>query len=108
MSFATWITFFVATCIIAVSPGSGAVLSMSHGLSYGVRRTSATIFGLQGGLMLLFCIAGAGVGSLLLGADRYGLLIDVATAVIIACTLVALLPASRLDRLDARLGAVGS
>ncbi|MQA22656.1 LysE family transporter [Rugamonas rivuli] len=69
MSFATWITFFIAACIIAVSPGSGAVLSMSHGLSYGVRRTSATIFGLQTGLMMIFCIAGAGVGSLLLASE---------------------------------------
>ena len=69
MSFATWITFFVAACIIAVSPGSGAVLAMSHGLSYGVRRTSATIFGLQTGLLLIFFIAGAGVGSLLMASE---------------------------------------
>ncbi|WP_343730909.1 LysE family transporter [Duganella sp.] len=69
MSFATWITFFVAACIIAVSPGSGAVLSMSHGLSYGVRRTSATILGLQTGLLLVFFIAGAGVGSLLMASE---------------------------------------
>jgi homoserine/homoserine lactone efflux protein len=69
MSFATWITFFVAACIIAVSPGSGAVLSMSHGLSYGVRRASATILGLQTGLLLIFFIAGAGVGSLLLASE---------------------------------------
>jgi homoserine/homoserine lactone efflux protein len=47
-----------------VSPGSGAVLSMSHGLSYGVRRASATILGLQTGLLLVFFIAGAGVGLL--------------------------------------------
>jgi homoserine/homoserine lactone efflux protein len=69
MSFATWITFFVAACIIAVSPGSGAVLCMSHGLSYGVRRTSATIVGLQAGLLVLLFIAGAGVGSLLLASE---------------------------------------
>ena len=69
MSFSTWITFFVAACIIAVSPGSGAVLSMSHGLSYGVRKTSATIFGLQLGLIMILCIAGAGVGSLLLASE---------------------------------------
>ncbi|MBS0387647.1 MAG: MFS transporter [Proteobacteria bacterium] len=49
--------------------------------------------------------SGPFVGSLLLGADRYGLLIDVATLVIIACTVAALLPAARLDRLDARLAA---
>ncbi|WP_295994869.1 LysE family transporter [Rugamonas sp.] len=69
MNFATWITFVVAACIIAVSPGSGAVLSMSHGLSYGVKKASATIFGLQAGLLLIFCIAGAGVGSLLMASE---------------------------------------
>jgi homoserine/homoserine lactone efflux protein len=69
MSFATWITFVVAACIIAVSPGSGAVLSMSHGLSYGVKKTSATIVGLQAGLILILVIAGAGVGSLLLASE---------------------------------------
>ena len=69
MSFATWFTFFVAACIIAISPGSGAVLSMSHGLSYGVRRTTATIVGLQSGLLVVLFIAGAGVGSLLLASE---------------------------------------
>ena len=69
MSFATWITFVVAACIIAVSPGSGAVLSMSHGLSYGVKKASATILGLQAGLLLILFIAGAGVGSLLLASE---------------------------------------
>ncbi|NMM26693.1 MAG: LysE family transporter [Glaciimonas sp.] len=69
MTFATWITFFFAACIIAVSPGSGAVLSMSHGLSYGVKKTSATIFGLQAGLLLILLIAGAGVGSILLASE---------------------------------------
>lgn len=49
--------------------------------------------------------SGPFVGALLLGADRYGLVIDVATVVIIACTVAAILPASRLDRLDAQLAA---
>lgn len=69
MTFATWITFFFAACIIAVSPGSGALLSMSHGLSYGVKKTSATILGLQTGLLLILLIAGAGVGSILLASE---------------------------------------
>jgi homoserine/homoserine lactone efflux protein len=30
MLFHTWITFVLAACIIAISPGSGAVLSMSR------------------------------------------------------------------------------
>ena len=69
MAFSTWITFVIAASIIAVSPGSGAVLSMSHGLSYGVRKASGTILGLQAGLLLVLAIAGAGVGSLLLAVS---------------------------------------
>jgi DHA1 family inner membrane transport protein len=41
------------------------------------------------------------VGALLLGSDRYGALIDVATVGIFFCALAALIPAARLDRLDA-------
>jgi homoserine/homoserine lactone efflux protein len=69
MSFATWITFLFAACVIAISPGSGAVLSMSHGLSYGVKNTTGTILGLQAGLLLVLFIAGAGVGSILLASE---------------------------------------
>jgi homoserine/homoserine lactone efflux protein len=68
MSFATWIAFVIAGTIIAISPGSGAILSMSHGLAYGVKKASATVLGLQLGLILVLVIAGAGVGSLLLAS----------------------------------------
>ncbi|MEJ7805210.1 MAG: LysE family transporter [Telluria sp.] len=69
MLLTTWITFVVSGAIIAVSPGSGAVLAMSHGLAYGVKKASATVLGLQLGLLLIFAIAGAGVGSLLLASE---------------------------------------
>lgn len=69
MTFSTWLTFFMAACLIAISPGSGAILSMSHGLAYGLRKTSVTIAGLQIGLLLVLTIAGAGVGSLLLASE---------------------------------------
>ena len=69
MSFAAWITFVAAAFLIALSPGSGAVISMSHGLSYGLRKTSGTILGLQAGLLVILFIAGAGVGSILLASE---------------------------------------
>ncbi len=69
MAYQTWFAFFIAACVIAVSPGSGAVLSMSHGLNYGVRRTSATILGLEIALVVILVIAGAGVGSLLVASE---------------------------------------
>ncbi|MDO9483888.1 MAG: lysine transporter LysE, partial [Hydrogenophaga sp.] len=50
MELQVWLAYFLASWAIALSPGSGAVLSMTHGLAYGVKKTSATIAGLQLGL----------------------------------------------------------
>jgi homoserine/homoserine lactone efflux protein len=80
MSFATWIAFVIAGTLIAISPGSGAVLSMSHGLAYGVKRASATVLGLQLGLVLILVIAGAGVGSLVLASDSVFTAVKIAGA----------------------------
>ena len=69
MALQTWTAYLLASILIAFSPGSGAVLAMSHGLSYGVRRTQATIAGLQAGLLVILLVAGAGVGSLLIASE---------------------------------------
>ncbi len=69
MELHTWTAFVLASMLIAVSPGSGAVLSMSHGLTYGVKRSQATIVGLELGLVVILLIAGAGVGSLLVASE---------------------------------------
>lgn len=42
---------------------------MSHGLNYGVRKTQASIAGLQTGLLVILLVAGAGVGSLLIASE---------------------------------------
>jgi len=63
-----WLAYFAAAWLIALSPGAGAVLSMTHGLSYGVRQTTATILGLQAGLGFILLVAGGGVGALLLAS----------------------------------------
>lgn len=68
MDWHIWLAYFVASWAIALSPGSGAVLSMSHGLAYGVRQASATILGLQAGLAIILLVAGAGIGALLLAS----------------------------------------
>jgi homoserine/homoserine lactone efflux protein len=70
MTFATWFAFVVAASLIAISPGSGAIVAMSSGLAYGVRRASATVLGLQLGLVLMFISAGAGGGSLVVASAR--------------------------------------
>ena len=68
MDLQIWMAYFVASWAIALSPGSGAVLSMTHGLAYGVRKTGATIAGLQLGLAVILLVAGVGVGALLLAS----------------------------------------
>lgn len=68
MDFNVWLAYLAAAWLIALSPGSGAVLSMSHGLAYGVRQTTATIIGLQIGLAAILLVAGVGVGALLLAS----------------------------------------
>jgi homoserine/homoserine lactone efflux protein len=68
MELQVWLAYLVAAWVIALSPGSGAVLSMSHGLSYGVRSTTATIVGLQIGLAVVLLVAGAGIGAVLMAS----------------------------------------
>ena len=68
MDWHVWLAYFLAAWLIALSPGSGAVLSMSHGLQYGVRQTTATIVGLQIGLAFILLVAGAGVGAVLVAS----------------------------------------
>lgn len=68
MELNVWLAFLAASVAIAISPGSGAVLSMSHGLAYGVRHASATILGLQAGVAGILLIAGLGVGALLIAS----------------------------------------
>lgn len=68
MELQVWMAYFVASWAIALSPGSGAVLSMTHGLAYGVKKTGATIAGLQLGLAVILLVAGVGVGALLIAS----------------------------------------
>ena len=68
MELQVWLAYFLASWAIALSPGSGAVLSMTHGLAYGVRKTGATIAGLQLGLAVILLVAGVGVGALLVAS----------------------------------------
>ena len=80
MELTVWMTYFVACWVIAVSPGSGAVICMSHGLAYGVKKTSAPVLGLQLGLAVVLLIAGAGVGAVLVASANAFLVVKVVGA----------------------------
>ncbi len=65
MTMELMLAFLVAAIILSVSPGAGAVNTMSNGLRYGVRRTVPAILGLQLGLAAQILIVGMGLGALL-------------------------------------------
>ena len=80
MDWHVWLAYCVAAWVIALSPGSGAVLSMSHGLAFGVRRTTATIVGLQIGLAFTLVVAGVGIGALLMASATAFLVVKIVGA----------------------------
>lgn len=65
MTRSTWLTFVVASLLISLSPGAGAISSMSSGMRYGFRRAIPNILGLQVGALCLVAIAAAGLGAVL-------------------------------------------
>ncbi|GLO47839.1 threonine transporter RhtB [Pseudomonas putida] len=60
-----WLGFFAACWVISLSPGAGAIASMSSGLQYGFWRGYWNALGLQLGLIMQIAIIAAGVGAVL-------------------------------------------
>jgi homoserine/homoserine lactone efflux protein len=71
MLLSTWWLFFAACWAISLSPGAGAIASMSSGLQYGFRRGYWNALGLQLALVLQVLIVAAGVGALV-AASTWG------------------------------------
>lgn len=65
MSLSLWLALLVAAVLISISPGAGAVNTMSNGLRYGVRQTLPAILGLQVGLSVQIVVVGIGLGAIL-------------------------------------------
>ena len=80
MSLAVWLAFLAAAIVIAVSPGPGAVLSMSTGMRYGYRAAFIAILGLQGALLVQLAIVALGFGALLATSETAFVLIKLCGA----------------------------
>src|SRR5471030_1224629 len=59
-----WLTYLLTTSILSLSPGSGAINTMSTGISHGYRGAVASIAGLQVGLATHIVLVGIGLGAL--------------------------------------------
>jgi homoserine/homoserine lactone efflux protein len=65
MTWNWWLTYLLTTSILSLSPGSGAINTMSTGISHGYRGAVASIAGLQLGLSIHIVLVGIGLGALI-------------------------------------------
>lgn len=64
-----WFALLVAAVLISLSPGAGAITSMSYGLSHGMRNATFAVLGLQLGFALQILIVGVGLGSVIAASE---------------------------------------
>ena len=64
-----WLAFFAACWVISLSPGAGAIASMSSGLQHGFWRGYWNVIGLQLALAAQIAIVAAGVGAVLTASE---------------------------------------
>ena len=69
MSIDIWLAFLLASVLISVSPGAGAVNTMGNGMRYGVRSSLPAILGLQLGYGVQIVLVGVGLGALLASSN---------------------------------------
>lgn len=60
-----WLTFFAACWVISLSPGAGAIASISSGMQCGFLRGYWNVVGLQLALVLQILIVATGLGAVL-------------------------------------------
>jgi homoserine/homoserine lactone efflux protein len=65
MTLETWLAFFVASWLISLSPGAGAISCMAAGLRHRFRTAFWNIVGLILGIMFVLVIVAAGLGAIL-------------------------------------------
>jgi homoserine/homoserine lactone efflux protein len=64
-----WLGFLLAAILIAVTPGPGAVASMSTGMRHGYWSALAVILGLQSAILIHLTIVAVGLGALLAASE---------------------------------------
>jgi homoserine/homoserine lactone efflux protein len=69
MTLAVWLGFLLAAILIAVTPGPGAVISMSTGMRHGYWAALTAILGLQAAILFHLLIVALGLGALLAASE---------------------------------------
>ena len=69
MDYNLWIAFFIACLMLAISPGAGAINSMSIAMKYGLKTSLIANLGLQCGNVFNITVVGMGLGALLVKSE---------------------------------------
>jgi homoserine/homoserine lactone efflux protein len=69
VSFTVWLGFLLAAILIAITPGPGAVISMSTGVRHGYWAALTAILGLQAAILVHLLIVALGLGALLAASE---------------------------------------
>ena len=77
MTLAVWLGFLAASILIAVTPGPGAVISMSTGMRHGYWSALMAILGLQAAILVHLAIVALGLGAVLAASESAFFLIKI-------------------------------
>jgi len=80
MSWNVWLAFLVASIVIAVTPGPGAVLSIATGLRHGYRIALRAILGLESALLVQLAVVALGLGAVLAASSTAFLMLKIVGA----------------------------
>ena len=69
MELSVWITYFLATIILCISPGPGVFSSISAGLHHGFRLGIWNGVGMQAANLLIVLVVAFGLGTILLASE---------------------------------------
>jgi homoserine/homoserine lactone efflux protein len=69
MDLSVWITYFVATIILSVTPGPGVFSSISSGLHHGFRLGLWNGIGMQLSSVIWVCVVALGLGAILIASE---------------------------------------
>jgi homoserine/homoserine lactone efflux protein len=69
MDSTVWLTYFIATIVLSVSPGPGVFSSISSGLNHGFRMGIWNAVGMQLASLILVTVVALGLGAILLASE---------------------------------------
>ena len=70
MGLSVWITYFIATVILSLSPGPGVFSAISSGLHHGLKRGLWNGVGMQLANFILLIVVAVGLGAILLASEN--------------------------------------